>query len=94
MSKVTYKELNVRSDSINIKNQELQVTSSMLNVQSRVTSQYNSRMSRVTSYDQLSLAKKDLLPNTDSIRLPNPCQKIFTSCDYSESRNFLFDQII
>ena len=40
--------------------------------------QLMSRMSRVTSYDQLRLAKQeyskqDLLPDTNSIRLPNPC---------------------
>ena len=31
------------------------------------------RMSRVTSYDQLRLRKQDLIPDTDSIRLSNPC---------------------
>ena len=35
--------------------------------------QLMSRMSRVTSYDHLRLAKQDLLPDTDSIRLSNPC---------------------
>ena len=49
-----------------------------------------SRMSRVTSYDQLRLAKYDLLPDTDSIRLPNPCSKIFTFQFYSESCNFFY----
>ena len=35
--------------------------------------QLMSRMSRVTSYDQLRLAKQDLLLDTNSIRLSNPC---------------------
>ena len=35
--------------------------------------QLMSRMSRGTSYNQLRLAKQDLLPETDSIRLSNPC---------------------
>ena len=35
--------------------------------------QLMSRMLRVTSYDQLRLAKQDSLPDTDSIRLSNPC---------------------
>ena len=50
--------------------------------------QLMSRKSRVTSYDQLRVGKQDLLPDTDSIRLSNPCSKIFTFRDYSESRNF------
>ena len=35
--------------------------------------QLMSRKSRVTSYDQLRLGKQDLLPDTDSFRLSNPC---------------------
>ena len=35
--------------------------------------QLMSKMSRLTSYDQLRLAKQGLLPDTDSIRLSNPC---------------------
>ena len=34
--------------------------------------QHKSKMARVTSYDQLRLAKYDLLPVTDSIRLLDP----------------------
>ena len=47
--------------------------------------QIKSTMSRVTSYDQLRLEKQNLQPDTNSIRLPNPCKKIFTFRDYSES---------
>ena len=43
-----------------------------------------SRISRMNSYDQLRHANQDLQPDTNLIRLPNPCQKIFTFCDYSE----------
>ena len=35
--------------------------------------QLMSRMSRVTIYDQLRLAKQNLLPDTNSMRLSNPC---------------------
>ena len=38
--------------------------------------QFKNRMSRVTSYDQLRLAKLDLLPDTDSITIQNSCKKI------------------
>ena len=68
---------------------KLKVKSPILNVWSRVITQEQDVKSD-QAFDQLRLTKRELLPDTNSIRLPNPCQKMFTSRDCSESRNFLF----
>ena len=52
--------------------------------------QLKCRISRVINYGQLIITKYDLLPDTDSIRLPNPCSKIFTFQFNSESCNFFY----
>ena len=68
----------------------MQVKSPNSNVWSRVITQEQDVKSDLV-FDQLRLTKKDLLPDTNSIRLLNPCQKIFTFHDCFESRNFYLD---
>ena len=77
----------------------------MLNLEGKGTSdldkKYVSELSKMSSFtykklvdhDRIPLTvanSLDLLPESNSLRLANPCKKIVTFCDYSASCNFSY----